>query len=238
MPFGRETKTMLIAQQKLSILVVIHNEEDRLASCLERLQFANEVVVVLDRCTDRSEEIAKAHGARLLIGAWPIEGERRNADWPRARGWILVDADEHIPSALADEIRLTVSSSSYDRHLIPIDNYIGIRLVRHGWGSSFGTSGRYSLFRRGFKRWGMQRVHPALTWQGHPGPALHTPMVIMWIAIFLTRFSALIAIQQHALRICGTRSFRNMGECHGLLYHDFFVFISVVVATVRGALVS
>ena len=169
---------MIAVPQKLSALVVVHNEESRLTSCLELLLFADEIVVVLDRCTDRSEEIAQAYGARLVKGAWPIEGERRNAGLATCSGdWILeVDADEHIPPTLAEEIRQTLQTSSYDRHLIPIDNYIGARLVRYGWGSSFGTSGRYSLFRRGYKTWGMQRVHPALTWRGCPGIALKTPM--------------------------------------------------------------
>jgi len=41
----------------VSALVVIHDEEARLAACLEKLRFADEIVVVLDRCTDRSKEI-------------------------------------------------------------------------------------------------------------------------------------------------------------------------------------
>jgi len=61
----------------LSILVVAHNEEAHLPDCLARLQFADELVVVLDRCTDRSREIALAAGARLVEGAWPLEGTRQ-----------------------------------------------------------------------------------------------------------------------------------------------------------------
>ena len=44
---------------KLSALVVAHNEEERLDDCLARLGFADEVVVVLDRCTDASKDIAE-----------------------------------------------------------------------------------------------------------------------------------------------------------------------------------
>ena len=42
----------------LSALVVVHDEARQLADCLERLRFAAELVVVLDRCTDESAKIA------------------------------------------------------------------------------------------------------------------------------------------------------------------------------------
>ncbi|MGQ0663174.1 MAG: glycosyltransferase family 9 protein [Pseudomonadota bacterium] len=159
---------------KLSALVVARNEERRLGACLACLAFADERVVVLDRTSDRSPEIALAHGARILEGAWEIEGERRNAGIAACAGdWILeVDADELVSPELAAEIRATVSSSTFDRHLIPVDNYIGRRLVRHGWGASFGKSATPGLFRRGTKRWGRGRVHPALEFSGTAGPPL------------------------------------------------------------------
>ena len=43
----------------LSSLVVVHNEEERLAACLDKLAFADEIVVVLDKCTDGSKSIAQ-----------------------------------------------------------------------------------------------------------------------------------------------------------------------------------
>ena len=128
----------------LSALVVIHNEEARLADCLERLRFADEIVVVLDRCTDRSAEIARRYANRLVEGAWELEAGRRNTGIEACRGdWILeVDADERVTPELAAEIRRVVASSTYDRHLIPVDNYIGTTLVRYGWGGGFGKGAR------------------------------------------------------------------------------------------------
>ena len=80
----------------LSALVVAHNEEAQLPACLELLDFADEVVVVLDNCTDGSRAIAEKFNARILEGDWEIEGHRRNAGLDTCRGaWILeVDADE------------------------------------------------------------------------------------------------------------------------------------------------
>ena len=53
----------------LSALVVAHNEEERLAECLERLAFADEIVVVLDKCTDGSKEVAARFTGRLVEGS-------------------------------------------------------------------------------------------------------------------------------------------------------------------------
>ena len=159
---------------KLSALVVVHNEEARLSACLDKLAFADETVVVLDRCTDKSREIALAHQARLVEGAWELEGPRRNAGIEACVGdWILeVDADEHVTPELAAEIRRTVAASPYAIHLIPVDNWVGSRLVRYGWGASFGRGAYPGLFRKGAKRWGDERVHPRLALSGARGPML------------------------------------------------------------------
>ncbi len=163
----------------LTALVVAHDEEAQLADCLERLGFADELVVVLDRCGDGSKAIALAHGARLVEGAWAVEGDRREAGIAACTGpWILeVDADERVPAALAGEIRQVVAASAFDRRLIPVDNYIGARLVRHGWGASFGKAAYPGLFRKGTKTWGRQRVHPKLAFAGRQGPTLENRLV-------------------------------------------------------------
>jgi glycosyltransferase involved in cell wall biosynthesis len=54
---------------RLSALVVARNEEAHLDACLQTLRFADELVVVLDRSTDRSGEIARAAGAYVIEGA-------------------------------------------------------------------------------------------------------------------------------------------------------------------------
>ena len=158
----------------LSAVVSVHNEEDRLAACLQNLTFTDELVVVLDRCNDNSKNISKAFGAIIKEGEWEREGERRNAAIDACScDWILeVDADEHVPNELADEILNVVVSSKFDWHEIPVDNYIGDRLVRFGWGASYGKAAYPGLFRRGTKIWGPQRVHPKLVWNGHKGPML------------------------------------------------------------------
>ncbi|MGO1117460.1 glycosyltransferase family 2 protein [Rhodovibrionaceae bacterium A322] len=167
---------------ELSALVVVHNEEARIAACLERLSFADEIVVVLDKCTDGTEGIAQGYTDQFVEGAWELEGPRRNAGIDACNGcWILeVDADEWVPPALAAEIRQVIKTSQASRHLIFVDNYVGKRLVRHGWGASFGKAAYPGLFRKGSKVWGDQRLHPSLTLTGQEGPAL-TERLIHWV---------------------------------------------------------
>lgn len=149
---------------RLSVVVTARNEEARLAGCLERLGFADEIVVTLDRCTDRSKEIALRYTDRLVEGTWEIEGPRRNAGIDAATGdWILeVDADERVPEELAREICTVIESAAPGYFLVPFENYIGGRLVRYGWGASWGVMAAPRLFSKGAKRWGGQRVHPGL----------------------------------------------------------------------------
>ena len=167
------------ASLKLSAVISVHNEEGQLAECLKTLEFADEIVVLLDKCTDDSEVVARKFTNRIVPGAWPKEGARRNAGIEACTGdWVFeIDADERVPKALSREIRHVVETSSADWHEVPVDNYIGERLVRWGWGASFGKAAYPGLFRRGVKVWGDQRVHPNLSWSGRKGAMLDNRLV-------------------------------------------------------------
>jgi glycosyltransferase involved in cell wall biosynthesis len=160
----------------LSALVIAHNEEAQLCDCLARLRFADEIVVVLDRSTDRSGEIARSAGARVIEGGWELEGPRRNAGLDQCRcDWIIeVDADERVPPALAQEIRSAIEQGASDIFLVPIANHIGAHRVRYGWGAYNGVAAKPILFRRGVKRWGAGRVHPRIELNGRRGTLSET----------------------------------------------------------------
>jgi glycosyltransferase involved in cell wall biosynthesis len=163
---------------RLSAVLCVHNEELRLARCLEALGFADEIVLVLDRCTDRTRAIGEAYGAVIVSGVFPLEGARRAAGMAAAVGdWILeIDADEVVGPELAQEILGALSDDRFAFRKIPVDNYVGDRVIRHGWGGSFGTSLAARLYRRGLKRWGGERVHPGVAFDGPEGPKLANPL--------------------------------------------------------------
>jgi glycosyltransferase involved in cell wall biosynthesis len=160
---------------KLSALLCVHNEEARLPACLARLAFCDEIVVVADRCRDRSETIARDYGARVVTGIFPLESQRKQAGIEACAGeWIFeVDADELADEDLARSVREVVDGDAQASwYQVPVDNYVGDQLVRRGWGGSFGTSSVARLYRRGAKFWKPQRVHPGVTFEGVFGGSL------------------------------------------------------------------
>jgi glycosyltransferase involved in cell wall biosynthesis len=146
----------------LSALCVVHNGEADLPDCLASVAFADEIVVVLDRCTDRSKAIAESVGAKLVEGAWPIEGPRRNAGLAACtQDYTLeIDADERVPPELAAEIAQILAAKPAGGVFIPFDNRIGGKVITHGWGAYNGVGGKRCLFPSGSKHWGEGRLHP------------------------------------------------------------------------------
>jgi len=168
----------------LSVVVLTKNEEKRLADCLESVRFADEIVVVDDESTDRTEEVARRHNARVLHRKMDLEGRHRNWAAQQARNeWILsVDADERVTPELAEEIRALFScaeapacrtgrgagrrggaSSSaglgtppFQIYSIPRRNFIGKRWLRHG---GWYPSPQVKLYRRSAFRWEETTVH-------------------------------------------------------------------------------
>ena len=147
---------------KISAVIVAHNEEKKIAECLQSLDFVDEVVVVLDKCSDRTKEIVLKFTDKIVEGSWNLEGARRNVALNSTSfEWILeIDADERISAELAQEI-LTIKNSSPCAVIIPIANYIGKRYVQFGWLRTLGVLSRQTLTYRGLKKYHEDKeVHP------------------------------------------------------------------------------
>lgn len=166
---------------KLSIYLPVHNEEHNLEDVLSNASFADEIVVLLDKCTDRSKEIAQSFSVKILEGSWDKEGPRRNDALAACTGdWILeMDADERITPELAQEIRQVIENSTHDLYKIPFDNYIGDRLVKYGWGAYIGVSNKIALFRNGAKTYlpDGRVTHAEPVMNGTFGPMLQNAII-------------------------------------------------------------
>ncbi len=83
---------------RLSLCMIVRDEEDLLPACLDSVAgVADEVVVVDTGSVDRTPEIARSRGARVVEHPWTGDfAAARNAGLERAQGeWVLVmDADE------------------------------------------------------------------------------------------------------------------------------------------------
>jgi glycosyltransferase involved in cell wall biosynthesis len=147
---------------KISAVIVAHNEEKKIADCLRSLDFVDEIVVVLDKCSDATEEIVANFTNKIIKGSWKIEGERRNVALNSATGdWILeIDADERISAELKTEI-LAIKNHEPCGFYVPIANYIGKRWVKHGWLRTLGVLRRETLTFRSLKHYDEDKeIHP------------------------------------------------------------------------------
>lgn len=96
------------ARAPVAVLVLTYNEEANLPRCLASVAWADDVLVIDSFSTDRTVEVARAHGARVLERAFDSFSGQRNygIDEGRLRHeWVLhLDADEVVPAELRDEI--------------------------------------------------------------------------------------------------------------------------------------
>jgi glycosyltransferase involved in cell wall biosynthesis len=163
--------------KKISAVIVAHNEEEKIAECLKSLDFVDEIVVVLDKCTDQTKEIALSYATKIIEGSWKIEGARRNVALSAATGdWILeIDADERISYDLKNEI-LAIKNFQPCGFNAPIANYIGKRYVRYGWLRTIGVLKRQTLTYRGLKIYDEDKeIHPTFNLKGEI-KSLKTPI--------------------------------------------------------------
>jgi len=99
---------------KLSVVLATHNEENNIRECLESIrQLADEIVVVDGSSTDKTREISKEFGAKVIKTSNKLMfHQNKQLGLEKARGeWILqLDADERIPQVLRDEIKYQISN--------------------------------------------------------------------------------------------------------------------------------
>jgi glycosyltransferase involved in cell wall biosynthesis len=160
---------------RLSAVICVQNQDAKLSACLRALSFCDEIVVVADRCTDRSHEIARRHGAVVIDGIFPLLSQRKAAGVEAATGdWVLeLEPDEVVDRALAWEIRAVLQMRpAGDWYELPIDNYVGETRIRHGWIGNLSANRAARLYKPGIKAWEPQRVESAAVLAGRSGGAL------------------------------------------------------------------
>lgn len=92
----------------ISGTIITYNEEDHVADCIESLRgVCDDIVVVDSLSTDRTCELAREAGARVVVQEYLGEGRQRNITERHARhDWILaLDADERLDEEMAEAIR-------------------------------------------------------------------------------------------------------------------------------------
>lgn len=121
---------------RLSLIVITKNEEDAIGRCLRSAAgIADEIVLVDSGSTDRTVEIARSLGAKVLEPAdWPGFGPQKQRAQAAASGdWILsLDSDEWIGDGLVREIEAVLRDPAADGYRMPRRNRFMGEIVRHG----------------------------------------------------------------------------------------------------------
>ncbi len=163
----------------LSVLVPVFNEEANLPACLESLgSLAAEIVVVDSFSTDRTVEIARKFGARILQHEYINSAAQKNWAIPQCQHeWVFIlDADERVTPELRAEIQAMLALPEGP----PADGYFVVRRnfflggeIRHGGWESNDVQ---RLFRRDVGRYAARDVHADVeVWRapGVPGVSGH-----------------------------------------------------------------
>ena len=149
----------------LSVCLIVKNEEQFLASCLaSAANVADEIIVYDTGSTDRTVEIARESGARVVQGYWDDDFARaRNAVLDLAVGeWVLsIDADETLlADSRALRAMLADPANALDAYQVSIENL-------HGAGNSRSVHNAVRLFRRHQGQW-RHRLHELVVGRGEP----------------------------------------------------------------------
>ena len=112
----------------LSVVLVVRNEAENIAECLESIKdLAEDIVVVDGYSTDDTVKIAKSYGSRVFQAEPKGYTEPfREFGITKAKGeWILnLDADEVVTKELAAEIISIIQKSTYNSYWIPRKNML------------------------------------------------------------------------------------------------------------------
>jgi len=99
----------------VTVMVFTLDEELNLPRCLESLRWCDDVIVIDSFSKDRTEQIARASGARFYQHVFEGFGSQRNwavDNTSPKHDWILVlDADERVPDELVEEMRRTLAEA-------------------------------------------------------------------------------------------------------------------------------
>ena len=137
-----------------------YNEAEKIEAAISSVLWADEVVVVDSFSVDRTAQIARSLGARVVDVQFKGFGDLRNRAIEACNfDWIFsLDADERCTEAVRDEIlALLAGSPPHEIYMVPRRSYMMGRWIRgSGWYPNFRQP---QLFRKGSIRYTLEPVH-------------------------------------------------------------------------------
>jgi glycosyltransferase involved in cell wall biosynthesis len=120
----------------VSVIVPVKNEAENLKRCLPALGWADEIFVVDSQSSDQTADIAAEFGAHVVQFYWDGRGPKKK-NWsldhlPFRNEWVLiVDADEVVTPALAQEIAEKIARDEADGYYLNMLYWFLGRTIRH-----------------------------------------------------------------------------------------------------------
>ena len=148
--------------QKISVVIICKNEEEKIGRTLQSLQGLTDDVVVLDNgSTDNSKNVVLASGARLIEESWQGFGKTKDKATGFAKyDWILnLDADESIDEELKNSLLNAELQDENEVFEIRFKNFLGDTYLRFG---EWGSDRHIRLFNRKRVNWNEAIVHEGL----------------------------------------------------------------------------
>lgn len=120
---------------KISAIILTKNSEEVIADCIDSVIFCDEIIVVDDTSTDRTVELVKHLGAKVLNFTSRSFSDKRNEGLKKAKyAWVLyVDADERVSRELELSIKNQVLSKNKVDYSAYRFNRKNFYLGRHEW---------------------------------------------------------------------------------------------------------
>ena len=154
---------------KISATIITFNEERNVARVIESLRCCDEILVLDSGSNDRTVEIAKKLGARVVEASWHGYAAQKNiAAELAAHDWILaLDADESLSEALEAEIwQSKKAGPKYDGFTVPrLAQYLGRWILHSGWH----PDRKVRLFNKHKAKWVGDFVHESVQVNGRVG---------------------------------------------------------------------
>ena len=152
----------------LSAVLITRNAANVLEPCLESLAFADEIVIVDSGSSDRTAEIARERGARIVPKEWLGFGRQKQFAVEQAKhDWVLcVDADERVSPELAVAIEMALTAPVSPVYRMRRRNRFLGRWLSHGEGYPDWSP---RLFNRQNARWSDDLVHEKVLYAVTPG---------------------------------------------------------------------
>lgn len=132
--------------EKLSALIITHNEEDNIRRCLDSVAWADEIVVIDSGSTDKTPEICKEQNQswssklKFYERKWTGFTDQRNYSLDQAsHDWVFViDSDEKCSTDLKEKIVSLLSSPSHQAYKVKRVEYFLGKPIRYGiWNPSY-----------------------------------------------------------------------------------------------------